>query len=98
MSRVVVTGLGIVSPLGVGEWILNRSAITHGKSGLRKIRASFDASDLPSQIAGEVPLTSESEKFRGALDISKYIEHKEQKKMDPLYPLRLYRGGRCGRR
>ncbi len=80
MRRVVVTGLGIVSPLGVGS-DLNWSAITHGKSGLRKIR-SFDASDLPSQIAGEVPLTSETENVAGALDINKYIEHKEQKKMD----------------
>ena len=80
MRRVVVTGLGIVSPLGVGT-DLNWAAITQGKSGLRKIR-SFDASDLPSQVAGEVPLVSESENAAGALDINKYIEHKEQKKMD----------------
>src|ERR1700722_9163339 len=80
MRRVVVTGLGIVSPLGVGS-DLNWAAICQGKSGLRKIR-SFDASDLPSQIAGEVPLTSETENVAGALDINKYIEHKEQKKMD----------------
>ncbi len=80
MRRVVVTGLGIVSPLGVGT-DLNWSAITCGKSGLRKIR-SFDASDLSSQVAGEVPLVSETENAAGALDINKYIEHKEQKKMD----------------
>jgi 3-oxoacyl-[acyl-carrier-protein] synthase II len=80
MRRVVVTGMGIVSPLGLGlehNW----AAITAGKSGLRKIR-SFDASDLPSQIAGEVPLIGEAENAPGALDIFKYIEHKEQKKMD----------------
>ena len=80
MRRVVVTGMGIVSPLGLGlehNW----SAITAGKSGLRKIR-SFDASDLPSQVAGEVPLTTEAENPAGGLDINKYIEHKEQKKMD----------------
>jgi 3-oxoacyl-[acyl-carrier-protein] synthase II len=80
MRRVVVTGLGILSPLGVGT-DLNWSALTQGKSGLRKIR-SFDASDLPSQVAGEVPLTSEPENAAGAFDINKYIEHKEQKKMD----------------
>lgn len=80
MRRVVVTGLGIVSPLGVGAE-RNWAALTQGKSGLRKIR-SFDASDLPSQVAGEVPLVSEPENADGAFDINKYIEHKEQKKMD----------------
>ncbi|MBI3441601.1 MAG: beta-ketoacyl-ACP synthase II [Proteobacteria bacterium] len=80
MKRVVVTGMGIISPLGVGV-DHNWSAITQGKSGLRKIR-SFDASDLPSQVAGEVPLVSETDGTSGAFDINKYIEHKEQKKMD----------------
>ncbi|MEZ0223473.1 MAG: beta-ketoacyl-ACP synthase II [Alphaproteobacteria bacterium] len=80
MRRVVVTGMGIVSPLGLGlehNW----KAITAGKSGLRKIK-SFDASDLPSQVAGEVPLKTETEDGPGYLEIGKYIEHKEQKKMD----------------
>jgi 3-oxoacyl-[acyl-carrier-protein] synthase II len=80
MRRVVVTGMGIVSPLGVGTE-LNWSALIQGKSGLRKIR-SFDAADLPSQVAGEVPLVSEAENVPGAFDVNKYIEHKEQKKMD----------------
>lgn len=80
MRRVVVTGMGIVSPLGTGlEY--NWQAITAGKSGLRTIR-SFDASDLPSRIAGEVPLVGEVENPGAPLDINKYIEHKEQKKMD----------------
>jgi len=80
MKRVVVTGLGIVSPLGSGT-DLNWTALTEGRSGLRKIR-SFDASDLSSQVAGEVPLASEAENMVGAFDINKYIGHKEQKKMD----------------
>jgi 3-oxoacyl-[acyl-carrier-protein] synthase II len=80
MRRVVVTGLGIISPLGCGA-DLNWAALTGGKSGLRKIR-SFDASDLPSQVAGEVPLAAEPENLPGAFDVNKYIEHKEQKKMD----------------
>src|SRR5262245_13419712 len=80
MRRVVVTGLGIVSPLGTGT-DLNWDALIKGRSGLRKIR-SFDASDLPSQVAGEVPLISEPENLPGAFDINKYIEPKEQKKMD----------------
>ncbi len=80
MRRVVVTGMGILSPLGLGL-DLNWRRITAGKSGLRKIR-SFDASDLPSQVAGEVPTKTETEDGEGYLDISKFIEHKEQKKMD----------------
>jgi len=80
MRRVVITGLGVVSPFGIGTDI-NWSALINGKSGLSKIRI-FDASDLPSQVAGEVPIVSENENIPGAFDINKYIEHKEQKKMD----------------
>ncbi|MCC7037351.1 MAG: beta-ketoacyl-ACP synthase II [Alphaproteobacteria bacterium] len=80
MRRVVVTGMGILSPLGSGL-DHNLAAITAGKSGLRKIRG-FDASDLPSQVAGEVPLAVEGVTGEGLFDVNKYIEHKEQKKMD----------------
>jgi 3-oxoacyl-[acyl-carrier-protein] synthase II len=50
--RVVVTGIGCVSPLGIGvdeTW----EGIVEGRSGLTRI-TKFDASNLPSQIAGEV--------------------------------------------
>jgi 3-oxoacyl-[acyl-carrier-protein] synthase II len=50
--RVVVTGLGCVSPLGIGvdeTW----KGIVEGRSGITRI-TKFDASNLPSQIAGEV--------------------------------------------
>ena len=70
MRRVVVTGLGVVSPLGVGTE-KNWSAVTNGKSGIAKI-TRFDASELPTQIAGEV-------KDFHAED---FIEKKEIKKMD----------------
>ncbi len=70
MRRVVVTGLGVVSPLGVGTE-KNWSAVTSGQSGIAKI-TRFDASDLPTQIAGEV-------KDFHAED---FIEKKEIKKMD----------------
>jgi 3-oxoacyl-[acyl-carrier-protein] synthase II len=53
MRRVVVTGMGVVSPLGVGIpafW----DALVHGRSGVRRI-TRFDPSPYPSQIAGEVP-------------------------------------------
>jgi len=81
MRRVVITGIGIVSPLGVGADI-NWSALTEGKSAIGKIK-SFDASDLKCQIAGEVPLSSgKEENSKGDFSIDKYILPKEQKKMD----------------
>ncbi|HEY5672606.1 MAG TPA: beta-ketoacyl-ACP synthase II [Malonomonas sp.] len=70
MRRVVVTGVGVVSPLGTGVE-KNWSAITSGQSGLGPI-TRFDASNLPTQIAGEV-------KDFNAED---YIDLKEIKKMD----------------
>jgi 3-oxoacyl-[acyl-carrier-protein] synthase II len=53
MRRVVVTGLGVVAPNGIGKdafW----SACLHGKSGVAPIR-TFDASEHPVKIAAEVP-------------------------------------------
>ncbi len=70
MRRVVVTGLGVVSPLGTGVE-KNWSALTSGQCGIDTI-TRFDASDLPTQIAGEV-------KDFNATD---YIDKKEIKKMD----------------
>lgn len=70
MRRVVVTGVGIVSPLGTGVE-KNWTAITSGQSGLGLI-TRFDAADFSSQIAGEV------KDFNAEL----YIEKKEIKKMD----------------
>lgn len=53
MRRVVVTGMGVISPLGVGIdmfW----DGLVQGRSGVRRI-TRFDPSPYPSQIAGEVP-------------------------------------------
>jgi 3-oxoacyl-[acyl-carrier-protein] synthase II len=58
MRRVVVTGLGVVAPNGVGKdafW----NACLNGKSGIRRIK-SFDASKHPVQIAGEVDFEVDS--------------------------------------
>ena len=52
-KRVVVTGLGAITPIGTGKdnfW----SALIAGKNGIGKI-TRFDASDLSARIAGEVP-------------------------------------------
>src|SRR6185437_5411128 len=52
--RVVVTGMGIASPLGLGVANVWRRLLA-GESGIGPIRA-FDVSDLPAKIAGEIPL------------------------------------------
>src|SRR4051812_42979121 len=51
--RVVITGIGVISPLGVGAKAFWDNLLA-GKSGVRRI-ASYDPSGFPSQIAGEVP-------------------------------------------
>ncbi|HEX9778926.1 MAG TPA: beta-ketoacyl-ACP synthase II [Geopsychrobacteraceae bacterium] len=70
MRRVVVTGVGLVSPLGTGV-DKNWNALMAGQSGIGPV-TRFDASDLPTRIAGEV-------KDFNAED---FIEKKEIKKMD----------------
>lgn len=52
-TRVVITGLGAVSPLG-SSLDLYWEGLQAGRSGIRRI-TMFDAGDLPCQIAGEVP-------------------------------------------
>lgn len=80
MRRVVITGMGMVSPLGMGV-DHNWAAVTSGKSGLSKIE-SFDVSDISSQIAGVVPRTSDETPTGGAFNPDLYVEPKEQRKID----------------
>jgi 3-oxoacyl-[acyl-carrier-protein] synthase II len=77
MRRVVVTGLGIVSPLGVGIEHNWRQLIA-GRSGISAIQ-SFDVSDLPAKIAGQVPKGDASS---GRFNADDFVPAKEQKKMD----------------
>jgi len=70
MRRVVITGVGAVSPLGVGNGA-NWDALTSGRSGIGPI-TRFDPSGIPVKIAGEV-------KNFNAED---FFEKKEVKKMD----------------
>jgi 3-oxoacyl-[acyl-carrier-protein] synthase II len=53
MRRVVVTGLGVISPIGIGAKSFWDNLVA-GKCGIRRIE-SFDPSSFPSQLAGEVP-------------------------------------------
>lgn len=76
MRRVVVTGMGIVSPLGVGVphvW----QRILKSESGIKAID-TFDTSDLPARIAGMVPRGVEPGLFNADL----HVEPKDQRKID----------------
>jgi 3-oxoacyl-[acyl-carrier-protein] synthase II len=77
MRRVVVTGIGLVTPLGIGTDNIWRRLIA-GESGLRAIQ-SFDVSDLPAKIAGQVPRGSTEE---GLFNTDDWVPPKDQKKMD----------------
>jgi 3-oxoacyl-[acyl-carrier-protein] synthase II len=68
--RVVVTGLGIIAPVGIGVDECWRNIVT-GRSGIAKI-TRFDASAFPSQIAGEVK----------GFDVTKYLSAKEARRYD----------------
>ena len=68
MRRVVVTGLGMVTPLGVGV-DHNWKQILAGKSGIDRI-TGFDVDDIACQIAGQVPGLDEE----GGLDLDAFIE------------------------
>lgn len=77
MRRVVVTGMGIVSPLGAGV-DHNWKSLIAGKSGLGLIQ-QCDMSDMPVRVAGEVPFGDGS---NGTLSLDSVVEPKEQRKMD----------------
>ncbi|HEX7228549.1 MAG TPA: beta-ketoacyl-ACP synthase II [Candidatus Binatia bacterium] len=69
--RVVVTGMGLVTPLGTGVE-KNWEALIAGRSGIRRVSRFSNLEAYPSQIAGEVPDFSAAD----------FIEPKEIKKMD----------------
>jgi 3-oxoacyl-[acyl-carrier-protein] synthase II len=77
MRRVVVTGLGLVTPLACGTeqtWQRLRS----GESGIKRIE-KFDVSDIPCQIAGQVP---RGDGANGSFNPDDWMEPKEQRKVD----------------
>jgi len=77
MSRIVITGLGLVSSIGNNVSETWDNLIT-GKSGIKKI-SSFDVSDLPCKIAGYI---SHNEKDEYYVDRSKYLETREINRND----------------
>ncbi len=77
MRRVVVTGMGMVTPLGDGV-DTNWRRLMAAESGIRSIQA-FDTSDLATKIAGEVP---QGDKVNGHFNVDDYLAPKEQRKLD----------------
>jgi 3-oxoacyl-[acyl-carrier-protein] synthase II len=78
MRRIVVTGQGVVSPLGTGTeaaW----SRLVAGQSGLRRLPQDL-APDVPSQVAGMV-LSKQDDPDAG-FDVDAAVPGKDQKKMD----------------
>lgn len=79
MRRVVVTGLGLVTPLGCGvepTW----QRLIAGQSGLRKIDR-FQTDDLPSKVAAQLP---EGAAADGLWNADEWVEKREQRKIDPF--------------
>jgi 3-oxoacyl-[acyl-carrier-protein] synthase II len=76
MRRVVVTGLGMVTPLACGVEPTWRRLI-NGESGASRVE-KFDVSDLPSKIACQVPRNGSDHAF----DPDEWMETKEQRKVD----------------
>ena len=76
MRRVVITGMGLVTPLGVGlDNVWGR--LLSGASGAGSIQ-KFDATDLPVKIACEVPLGADAPDFNA----DNWLSTKEQRKID----------------
>jgi 3-oxoacyl-[acyl-carrier-protein] synthase II len=75
--RVVITGMGVVSPNGVGNAAFS-DGVLHGRSGVRRI-SRFDSAEIPVQIAGEVP----------DFDELAWVEKRDRKHVSRVLPLAL---------
>src|SRR5215472_4422574 len=75
--RVVITGMGAVSPNGVGNQAFAEAALA-GRSGVRRI-SRFDAGEISIQIAGEIP----------DFDELAWVEHRARKHVSRVLPLAL---------
>jgi 3-oxoacyl-[acyl-carrier-protein] synthase II len=87
MRRVVVTGMGIACPLGLGFENVWRRLIA-AESGITAI-PPFADNDLPCKVAGQVPPGTKAD---GKLDINEWIPVKDQKKMDRFVHMAMVAG------
>ena len=79
MRRVVVTGIGMVSPLGCGADV-TWSRILEGKSATKRI-SDFEIDDLAAQIACQIP---QGDGSNGSFNPDDWMLPKEQRKVDPF--------------
>ena len=79
MRRVVITGTGMVSPLGCGAEV-TWSRLLEGRSAAARVTA-FEVEDLPAKIACSIPLGDGSD---GTYNADQWMEPKEQRKVDPF--------------
>jgi 3-oxoacyl-[acyl-carrier-protein] synthase II len=79
MRRVVITGLGLVSPLASGVE-LTWSRLLAGQSGARRV-TEFEVDDLPCKIACRIPVGDGTD---GTFNPDDWMEPKEQRKVDPF--------------
>ena len=77
MRRVVVTGIGMCTPLGFGHEHCWKSLVS-SKSGIRRL-SGFETEDLKSKIGGQLPLEGNSSLFPDNV-----IELKDRKKIEPF--------------
>ena len=75
--RVVITGMGVVSPNGIGKEAFCR-AVLAGESGIKRI-SRFDPSSLPVHIAGEIP----------GFDELAWVDARERKHVSRVVPLAI---------
>lgn len=76
-SRIVITGIGAVSPNGIGRENYF-SALAHGRSGIKPI-SQFDASSLSSRVAGEIP----------EFDSERWVDAKNLKHVSRVVPMAI---------
>ncbi len=79
MRRVVITGTGLVTPLGCGTEITWKRLLD-SRSGISRV-TSFEVDDLAAQIAGQIPTDPSDEGYYNPDD---WMEPKEQRKVDPF--------------
>src|SRR6201984_515546 len=80
LPRVVITGMGVVSPNGIGQGAFT-AAVLAGNSGGKRI-ARFDPCCLPVQIAGEIP----------EFDELAWVDARERKHVSRVVPLAIAAG------
>ncbi|MCY4589186.1 MAG: beta-ketoacyl-ACP synthase II [Alphaproteobacteria bacterium] len=84
MRRAVITGMGLVTPLGVGVEH-NWARLIEGQSGIRAV-AHFDVSDLASRVAGMIPAGPSDQ---GLFDPDCWVPARDQRRMDRFILLGL---------